>query len=316
MIRGRRSQRACGESWSQSGPDATAGLLSPVFDTFLIAAETGSLSAAARALRVRQSTVSRQIRELEDRLGVSVFERHQSGIRITDAGHQLYERLRHVRGLTQRAVVEARDIGAVRTGELRLGFIGSFATSPAKEILGRMREHHGALNLQLTELGATELVRQVLAHHLDCAWIASWQPADPILICEPLWTESLHLAYPATEAAKALIHWADLAGLRLLARPQAELDLLFQVMDKAGVRRPEIQLRDCSRESLIAMVADGDGVAIMPESFTRLSSAGVQFAPIVEPEALVAVHAVYRRDRDNPALRRLLAITRDCLRTR
>lgn len=64
----------------------------------------------------------------------------------------------------------------------------------------------------------------------------------------------------------------------------------------------------------MALVAQGQGVTIMPESFAHMGRTGVRFARIDEPTAKVAVAAMYRRDRDNPALRRLLAIARDWLR--
>lgn len=282
--------------------------------TLLAVSAAGSFSAAARVLGVRQSTVSRRIRALEDHVGVSLFERSGSGVRPTDAGRQLLSRVAQIRSLAQTALEEAREAGAARTVRLRLGFVGSFATPPAKDILGRLRALHPGLKIQLAELGATELIRKVIAHELDCAWVGSWRSPDPVLVVDALWNEPLYLALQASAPDLPVARWKDLAGQVLLARPAAELDLLFPVLDQAGVSRPEVQFHDCSRESLLALVADGDGLAILPESFARLGTAGVRFARIDEAEAGVAICAIYRRDTDNPALRRLLAITRDWLR--
>ncbi|MDB5431805.1 MAG: hypothetical protein JWP35_2921 [Caulobacter sp.] len=294
--------------------DLSIGLLAPMSNTLLVVAQTGSFSAAARVIGVRQSTVSRQIRDLEDRIGVSLFERHGSGIRATDAGLKLLMRLSQIRSLAHTAVVEARDFGAVRAGCLRLGFMGSFATSPAKDILSRLRQLHPGLKVQLAELGVAELVRQVLAHELDCAWVANWRSSDPVLVFDRLWSDPLYLAVPAAQSVGDTVGWAALSGQVLLARPEAELDLLFPVLEKAGVSPPTVHFHDCSRESLISMVADGEGVAILPESFARIGRPGVRFSRIAETGAEVAVCVTYRRDRDNPALRRLLAVTRDWLR--
>lgn len=285
-----------------------------MFNTLLVVAQADSFSAAARRLGVRQSTVSRQIRDLEDEVGVSLFERGGSGIRPTDAGAQLLERMRQIQGLVESAFEGARDAGAARTGRLRLGFVGSFATGPAKEILGRLRDQHSGLRIQLAELGATELVHQVRSHELDCAWVSSWRSPDPVLVLERLWSESLFLAVPASDATGDAVGWTALSGQVLLARPEAELDLLLPELEAAGVPPPEVQFHDCSRESLLALVADGHGVAILPESFARMGRSGVKFVRIDEASAEVAVCAMYRRDRDNPALRRLLAITRDWVR--
>jgi DNA-binding transcriptional LysR family regulator len=294
-----------------------AGLTSFLSDdgaTLLAVSAAGSFSAAARLLGVRQSTVSRRIQALEDFVGVSLFERSGSGIRPTEAGRQLLARVAQIRSLAQATLEEARDAGAARTGRLRLGFVGSFATSPAKDILSRLRRLHPGLTVQLTELGASELIHQVLSHELDCAWVSSWRSPDPVLVLEPLWSESLFLAIPASQQIGDAVAWLALSGQILLARPEAELDLLLHALGRAGVPPPEVQFHDCSRESLIALVADGQGVAILPESFARVGRAGVKFTRIDEPEAEVTVYVMYRRDRDNPALRRMLAITRDWLR--
>lgn len=289
-------------------------LLAVELQTLVVLADCRSFSEAALRLQVRQSTVSRRIRALEDHVGVSLFERNGSGVRPTDAGQQLLSRAAQIRSLAQAALEEARDAGAARIGRLRLGFVGSFATPPAKDILGRLRALHPGLKIQLAELGATELVRKVLAHELDCAWVGSWRSPDPVLVIEALWNEPLYLAVPSSRHGLENARWADLAGQVLLARPEAELDLLFPVLAEAGVSRPEVQFHDCSRESLLALVAEGDGVAILPESFARLGTVGVRFARIAEAQAGVAVCATYRRDTDNPALRRLLAIARQWLR--
>lgn len=297
------TDRRCGDS-----------LLPQAFNALLVVAHTGSFSVAARTLGVHQSTVSRQVRDLEDRVGVSLFERYGSGVRATDAGRQLLARLSQVQTLVRTAVNEARDFGEVRTGCLRLGFVGSFAAPPARNILGRLRDLHPGVKVQLAELGTTELIHKVIAHELDCAWVASWRSPDPALVFEPLWSESLYLAVPANHPGKDTATWAALSGQVLLARPEAELDLLFPVLEKMKISPPEVQFHDCSRESLVALAAEGQGVAIVPESFARMERNDVQFVRIDEPTAKVAVAAMYRRDRDNPALRRLLAIARDWLR--
>ncbi len=292
--------------------DAEA-LLFASSQTLITVLRARSFSEAARVLGVRQSTISRQVRALEDRLGVSLFERCAAGTRATDAGLRVAARLEQISALARRAVQEARDLGEARSGRLRLGFVGSFATSPAADILARYRRLQPGVRLQLTELGATELSRQVINRELDCAWVASWRSPSPDLVCEVLWKEPLYLAVPTTRRTAETVLWSELSNQVLLARPGAELDLLYSALQQAGVARPDVQFHDCSRESLMALVAQGDGVAIMTESFARLGRSGVRFARIDEPGAEVAMCVMYRRDRDNPPLRRLLAITRGWL---
>lgn len=229
---------------------------------------------------VCQSTISRRVRELEDRIGVSIFERSGHGVRPTDAGQQFLGQLSQARSLIRQAIVGAHDFGTVRAGRLRLGFFGSFASSPATEILARLRKLHPTLGIQLAETGATELIQQVLAHELDCAWVPSWRSPDPVLVVERLWREALCLARLSDEIEGASASWADLSGETLLARPGAEIDLLLPVLSAAGLSPPQVQFHDLSRESLVTLVAAGEGVAILPESFARSGWPGVWFARI------------------------------------
>lgn len=73
--------------------DVADSLLAVDVSTLLAVAQCCSLSGAARLLKVRQSTESRRVRDLEDRIGASVFERTPVGVRPTDAGRQLLARL-------------------------------------------------------------------------------------------------------------------------------------------------------------------------------------------------------------------------------
>lgn len=290
------------------------GILSAGADTLILVARCGSFSGAARLLGVRQSTVSRQVRSIEDEIGVSLFERQGIGIRPTDAGQLFLARLSHVRQLVTAALDEASEFGRAKRGQLRVGFAGSFASSPAKDVLQRLKAEHPDVRIQLVETGAAELIQQVLRHELDCAWVGAWRPSDPALVLEPLWQEFLFLASSPGLGLVDAVRWADLSQQTLLVRPEAELDLLFPVLEKAGVSPPDVQFHDCSRESLMMLVAEGQGVAIVSESFAKLGRPGVHFSRIDEPEALVTIQVVYRRDRDNPAFRRLLAVTRGWLK--
>src|SRR5689334_4719204 len=93
--------------------------------SILVIAETGSLNAAARRLRVAQPALSRQIRLLESELGTALFVRHARGMALTEAGELLVERSR--RGL--REIDQARsDVSALAgqvTGQVAIGLLPS-----------------------------------------------------------------------------------------------------------------------------------------------------------------------------------------------
>jgi DNA-binding transcriptional LysR family regulator len=287
-----------------------AGLLSVELRTLIAVAEAGSFSRAAHRLGVEQSTVSRRIRDLEDGLGVSLFERYPHGVRLTSAGGAFLDRVVRSQEALAQAVAEARQAATAEIGRLRLGFVWSFAAGTAKDILAAYRSRHPAVRLQFTELGAAELLMRVLDRRVDCAWVVRWRALDPAIEVEPLWSEALHLAVPAASRLDGPQDWSVIGDASYLCRASDEWRSFQGALDQVGGPRMQIRSHDCSRESLLSLVADGDGRTLLPESIAQAGYPGVRFLPMKDPRGRLDICAIWRRETDNPALRRFLAVTR------
>jgi DNA-binding transcriptional LysR family regulator len=294
--------------------DEPTRLLSMELRTLLVVADAASFTRAARQLKIQQSTVSRRIRDLEDRIGVSLFERYPHGVQLTAAGRAFLAEAARSKDILTAAVAEARHAGAAGTGRLRLGFVWSFAAGAAREIVAAYRARHPAIRLQLTELGAAELLKRTLARQIDCAWIVRWHDLDPALEIEPLWSEALHLAQPRARASSEPQDWSVLGREPYLCRATEEWRHFQRHLDQIEGPRMDIHAHDCSQESLLSLVAAGDGVTLLCESIADLGHPGVQFTPMADPRARLEICAIWRRETDNPALRRFLALTRSWLR--
>jgi len=93
------------------------------FRYLITAAENGSFRRAAEVLRVQQSSVSRAIRQLEDELGVSLFERRSTGAHLTDAGLRLLSEVRPALEQLELARKAAASAGRAEIGVVRVGII-------------------------------------------------------------------------------------------------------------------------------------------------------------------------------------------------
>src|SRR5947207_6682863 len=91
----------------------------------LLVGEHLSFRRAASALGVRQSAVSRRVRELEDELGVSIFERHHAGVRVTNAGIRFLQEAREALLQFDHAVETAAAAGSGTVGRLSIGRLSS-----------------------------------------------------------------------------------------------------------------------------------------------------------------------------------------------
>jgi DNA-binding transcriptional LysR family regulator len=312
--RRRRTGSAARRLHTGTNPPDGSELLALHVATVLEVSARGSFSAAARALQISQTTVSRRVQDLEDRIGISIFERYADGVRLTAAGQSFASRLSQSRDLLATAVREARLAGVADVGALNVGFVWSFAAGIAAEILARFRTSHEDIRMRLTELGAAELLEQTLRRELDCAWIVRWHKLEPTLRIEPLWTERLCIVTPDHQPMPETADWNELAGKPYLCRATDEWRRFQSRFDLLGGVNLELQVHDCSLETILTLVAGGEGVTLLPESIARRGFPGVRFTPMSDPRAALEICCIYRRETDNPALRRFLAITRDVLR--
>jgi DNA-binding transcriptional LysR family regulator len=108
----------------------------------LLAAEHLSFRQAASVLDVRQSVVSRRVRTLEDQLGVSLFERHRAGVRLTEAGRRFLQQVRGALTELDYAVKSAGDAGRGAEGALRIGIFLAITRGFLRELVrGFVAEH-------------------------------------------------------------------------------------------------------------------------------------------------------------------------------
>ncbi len=116
--------------------------------TFVTVAESGSLSAAAPRLFLSQSSVSEQLRKLEERAGVPLLTRGKKGAAVTPAGARLLEYARRILSLNELAMAELREQSL--DGELRLAVTDYFRPGEIAGMLRRLRDRYPYLKLHVT----------------------------------------------------------------------------------------------------------------------------------------------------------------------
>ncbi|MWL88458.1 LysR family transcriptional regulator [Cupriavidus sp. SW-Y-13] len=116
--------------------------------TFVVVADSGSLSAAAPRLFLSQSSVSEQLRKLEERAGVSLLKRGKKGAVLTPAGVRLLDYARRILTLNELAMAELH--GQSLDGELRLAVTDYFRPGEIAGMLRRLRDRYPYLKLHVT----------------------------------------------------------------------------------------------------------------------------------------------------------------------
>lgn len=244
----------------------------------------GGISRAARRLNVSQPTLSQQLKALEGRYGVTMFESRKAPLRLTMAGRELF-------ALTQKLFATAADIddmlgetAGLSGGMLRLGADNPFYAAKVVELF---RRQHPQMQIQVRMGNAREVMRLLGDAQIDVA-LASDPAGDGAFSYEPLGTDRLSCAVPKDHALVALdaIPIAALANETLLLREASSKTRAFaeRVLADAGFQpRTTIELQ--SRETIREAIAVGLGVSIF-------------FTSECPPDSRIAYRPLETGDRD------------------
>jgi len=278
----------------------------------LAVAEHLNFRHTASALGVSQSSVSTRIKQLEQDLGILLFERRHRGVRLTEAGRHFLEQVATGIEHLDHAVRTAGAISRGEQGRLRVGLYASIAARFLAELLGQFRELHPAVDLQITEGRARDTIREVREARLDVAFMVGAPPAGDCH-SKPLWTEALLVAFPERHPlAKAEgVRWPELAGEPFLTRsggagPPAHDHIVLRLAGNWGQLR--IQRFDVERDTLMSMVAQGYGITLTSEAAAQSAFPGVVFRPILDEPEPITFSALWSPHNRSQALLNLLAL--------
>lgn len=239
---------------------------------FVAAAEAGSVSGAARALAISQSSVTEAVRALEDDLGVILFERQARGLLLTHRGSAFLRHARTILSDVAQARVAFREDAEELRGRLSLGVTQLVAGYVLSDILQRFRRAFPRIDLNVIEDTGEYLQHLLIGGELDVAVLLTSSVRDRMalqvetLVVSPyrLW---LPLGHPLAQQESIALE--ELAGTPLIQLMVDEIDESTRRLTAALPVRPDIVLRTRSVEAVRSLVATGAGLAILPNLVYR-----------------------------------------------
>jgi DNA-binding transcriptional LysR family regulator len=280
----------------------------------LAAADYGSFRRAAEALLLRQSTLSRCIRQLEESIGMAVFERSSGGVRATQSGRQFLRTARSILEQVETLATRTQSTGRGEAGRLTIGFYTSLAAGNLRATLIDVSQRFPQLELEMFESSRARLVTALRSGVVDIAIISGGTPL-PESKTMSLWTERVLVGVPEGHplAERDPVHWIDLREEKILLSrrdPGPELhDLLAAKVTSPG-DRPKIVRHRAGLANLKNLVGAGFGVTVLTEACAGASFPGVIYRELrdgAEP-ARIGYSAHWRPDNQNPALANILKI--------
>lgn len=239
---------------------------------FVAAAERGSVSAAARALSISQSSVTDAVRSLEEELGVELFERRATGLRITHSGHQFLRHAEKILGSVADARGAFAGAAAPLTGRLNLGVTSLVAGYVLSDMLARFRRAHPRVALSAIEDNGEYLEHLLIGGELDIAVLATSNlHSRDALQVETLEVSPFRLWLPLGHelATREAISRAEVAAEPLIMLSLDEIEESVQRLLASLGGRPTIAFRTRSVEAVRSLVATGAGVALLPDLVYR-----------------------------------------------
>lgn len=253
---------------------------------FAVVAEENNLRRAAERLFMAQPPLSRQIKQLEERLGVALFERHSKGLSLTNEGAKVLEiiqpLLRMVDTTFDRLGKELQSEGKT----LRVGFTTAFEQGVFAKLEAALHEQYGN-RLHIVRAASPKLARDVRKGKLDAALVALPLDVPGLVVRELAYKEPLVAAIPEGWQLhqRKLLPLERVSGRQLFwfkreANP-AFFDFTKGRFSLAGFE-PHFVEEPAEHDVLLARIASGEGMGLFAASFAAIKRDGVVFLGLAE----------------------------------
>ena len=270
--------------------------------------DTGSVTQAARQMNRVQSNVTTRIRNLEERLGVQLFLRHGNRLKLSAEGEVLRGYAERILRLSSEA--ESAMLLRAPQGTLRLGTLESTAAARLPPFLSRFHERYPDVFIELVTGSTSRLLDMVQRYEVDAALISEPFTA-PELATQKAFDEELVLI--AARSATGVLDPEQLSRCTVIAFPAgcSYRRILEEWFASTGAA-PHRILEMASYHAIVACIAAGTGVGIMPRSILKVVHAEPQLQVLSLPRryAEVTTHMVWlprQESASTEALRQMLA---------
>ncbi|WP_315836173.1 LysR family transcriptional regulator [Bradyrhizobium prioriisuperbiae] len=273
----------------------------------IVAAQHRSLRQAAEALNIRQSTLSRSLRDIEQELDAVLFERTNGGTRPTLEGQEFLEAAaRIVEEIeTIKGRLRARSRG--ESGSLTVGIHASLSAGNLRATLVEHRRRFPNMEVHLVDGSSDHLLSDLASSAIDVAFIAGsktlWDGKSL-----PVWSERVVVALPDDHGLsdREIVHWTDFTHESLLLphRGPGPEFLQLLVSELGCPNHGRLLRHDVSLDRLLSLVSAGWGPLLALEGATGATYPGVTFREVHDNDGPTRLRfcAYWRQTNPNPSL--------------
>jgi DNA-binding transcriptional LysR family regulator len=276
---------------------------------FIAVAEELNFSRAARRLGISQPPLSKQIRQLERELGVQLFERHASGVAITEAGTVIWEAARQIVEDADALRRLAVQLNAGNFGIVRVGTVGSALMGELPQFIRMARDAMPDVAIEIEEIQTGDQGTAFLGHRID---VGVFRPpvSVPGLRSVTLSRERLVAVLPSghRSSTSATVDGAELRDDTFVLFPRrlgvGLWDSVMAFCQDAGFR-PHSVVETPNIQAMVGLVAAGLGVSLLPESVRHFQLPNVRYVEL-RAAPVSTLELGWIEGRTSPAVRRFV----------
>lgn len=280
------------------------------YEIFEKVVERASLSLAGEELGVTQSGVSHVLRALEEEWGVPLLRRSRTGARLTAEGERLLPLLREVLRAQERLEQTAAELRGLAAGTVRLAAFTSVAVHWLPGMLQEFQERYPRVDFRLYNGDYHDVNRWLTDGSADVGFVTL--PTELSCPCVPLGEDRLLAVLPRDHplAARETCPVEAIAREPFIGLLETSDDDARRALEAAHVR-PNVRFTTKDDYAIIAMVARGLGVSIMPELLVSGRAEDVALRPLEPAASRTLALAVAAGDRAGPATRKFAEFARE-----
>ncbi|GAB3649132.1 LysR substrate-binding domain-containing protein [Echinicola sediminis] len=278
---------------------------------FLTLSEELHFHRAAEKLFIVQPALSKQIKQLEEELGIDLLKRDKRNVKLTPAGEYFKKEVKTLLDQLELVKSHTRLIQEGEKGEIRIGYVGSCIHTFLPDTLTELHEAYPHIQTYLNEMTSSTQLEAIQNGELDIAFLRNPVP-HPQFDSRLVFRETFSLVLPETHHITPNnfqgIGQLSAEEFILPTRTDGELyyRLQLSICEDAGFT-PQIAHETVHGHTVLNLVDHGLGITFLPTSFQDVTSASVRFIELQNIPQRAEITALWNKENPNPSLSKLLS---------
>lgn len=267
---------------------------------FMEVARYRSFTKAAESLYITQPTISKTIKNIEEELGIILFDRSSKKIELTDAGKIMFEQGQHIVNSFQNLSSELHDLQNLKKGHIRIGLPPMIGSSFFPEVIGLFHQEYPDISIRIFEDGAKKVELDVESGLLDIG-VTVLPTDDELFHSFSFVQENLMLLVHPTHAfaGRDSVSLSELENeLFVLFREDFALhDRIITECVRLGFQ-PHVVYESSQWDLISGMVAANLGIALLPETISHeVDQTRINVVPLIHPAIPWQLGMIWRKER-------------------